>query len=234
MAQPSVRVLQTIEHPCGYYTDRAARNLVIDPSSDGLADIYDAVAMAGFRRAGDMIFRPHCRHCQDCRASRIPVDSFRPNRSQRRCRKRNQDIRIEIAEPAYTAERFDLYRAYLSARHPQGGMDNPTQSEFLDFLGSRWARTRFFEFRAKNRLLAVAIGDRLASGWSAVYTFFDPEQSSRGLGSFAIMTLIEQALAERLPYVYLGYWLPDHPKMHYKLAYRPIEIMHAGRWQRVV
>ena len=98
MAQSTVRVLQTIEHRCGYYPDRAARNLVIDPTVDRREVIYDALTAAGFRRAGDLIFRPHCRNCTACHATRVTVGKFRPNRSQKRCWSRNQDLTIRVSD----------------------------------------------------------------------------------------------------------------------------------------
>lgn len=230
MAEGSVRVLQTVEHQCGYYRDRKARNLVIDPSADHLDTIFNAVVTSGFRRAGDLIFRPHCRGCQACEATRIPVDRFRPSRAQSRNLRRNDDLNTRMVPARYREEYYDLYRDYVDRKHSGGGMDNPDPEDFEGFLLSRWSDTVFLEIRQGDRLLAVAVTDRLSSGLSAVYTFWDPVESHRGLGVFAILSQIEAVRQEGLPYLYLGYWIDHHPKMHYKIHYRPIELFRDGRW----
>ncbi|PJA43245.1 MAG: arginyltransferase, partial [Lysobacterales bacterium CG_4_9_14_3_um_filter_62_6] len=75
--------------------------------------------------------------------------------------------------------------------------------------------------------------DVTAVGLSAVYTFFDPAQSARGLGVYAILAQIEWTKRLALPHLYLGYWIDGHPKMHYKNHYRPIECWREGRWQQL-
>jgi arginyl-tRNA--protein-N-Asp/Glu arginylyltransferase len=36
-----------------------------------------------------------------------------------------------------------------------------------------------------------------------------------------------------LPYVYLGYWVPESPKMSYKSRFRPSEALIGGAWRPV-
>ena len=38
----------------------------------------------GWRRFGYSLFRPECPECRMCRSLRVPVSTFRPDRSQRR------------------------------------------------------------------------------------------------------------------------------------------------------
>ena len=52
MKSDLIRVFQTLEHPCGYYADRNARNLVIDPLARGLPQVYGSALERGFRRSG--------------------------------------------------------------------------------------------------------------------------------------------------------------------------------------
>ena len=68
-------------------------------------------------------------------------------------------------------------------------------------------------------LVGGCLIDRLADGLSAVYSFFDPDQKKRGLGTHIVLSLIEQARALELPYVYLGYWISQSPKMSYKTRF---------------
>src|SRR5690606_24127352 len=102
------------------------------------------------------------------------------------------------------------------ARHPDGGMDQHGAHEFDQFLVGSWANSRFLELRERGRLLAVAVTDIDALSMSAVYTFYDPAEAGRGLGTLAILRQIEWAARERRRHLYLGYWIDGHDKMDYK------------------
>lgn len=225
-------MLQTVAHRCGYYADRQTRNLVVDPGAEHLDVIYDSLTASGFRRAGSLIFRPHCASCQACVATRIPVPDFKPSRQQKRVLAANSDLTISQRPARFRTETFGLYRRYLEARHKAGGMDNPSREDFENFLLSAWSRTFFMEFRLKEQLVAVAVTDRLTSGLSAVYTFYEPNLPRRSLGTFAILSQLRLAAELRAQFLFLGYWIEGHPKMNYKTAFQPIEVFREGRWQR--
>ena len=89
-----IRLFQTQLHECGYYPERQARNLVLDPHSPYLAQAYANAVDHGFRRSSGHIYRPHCPDCDACTASRIEVQHFQPDRSQRRCLRRNEDLSV--------------------------------------------------------------------------------------------------------------------------------------------
>ena len=81
-------------------------------------------------------------------------------------------------------------------------------------------------------LIGVAAVDRLESGLSAVYTFFDPvEGGRRGLGVFALFWQMEFAKSQGLEYVYPGYCIKDCSKMSYKTRYQPLEGLSDGVWK---
>src|ERR1700722_2411059 len=233
MRSELVRLFQTLPHPCGYYADRTAQNLVIDPACDHLPQIYTAALTKGFRRAGGHVYRPHCGPCRACVAARVPVSEFRPDRSQRRCLKRNADLDVRMARAEYNDEYFGLYRRYLDVRHHGGGMDDPDIEDFGRFLYTSWSPTYFIEMRLQGRLLGVAVTDFAPTGLSAVYTFYDPAESERGLGTFAILKQIEIANARNVPHVYLGFWIDAHPKMDYKTAFQPLEFLGPDGWTRM-
>jgi arginine-tRNA-protein transferase len=231
MKPETVRLFQTLPHACGYFAERTAQNLVIDPASPHLAQIYDAALARGYRRAGGHVYHPHCRRCRACVPARVDVAAFRPDRSQRRCLRDNADLDIRVEAAGYSDEYFSLYQRYLDERHAGGGMDNPATEDFTRFLYTPWSPTRFVTLRLRGRLLAVAVTDFAASGLSAVYTFFDPQESARGLGTCAILSQIDIARARALPHVYLGYWIEGHAKMDYKARFRPLELLGAHGWQ---
>jgi len=231
MKSETVRLFQTLPHPCGYFGDRVAQNLVIDPASPHLAQIYDAALLRGYRRAGGHVYHPHCRRCQACIPARVPVDALRPDRSQRRNLRRNADLALSLEPAAYSDEYFDLYRRYLDARHAGGGMDNPAEDDFTRFLYTPWSPTAFVALRLRGRLLGVAVTDFASSGVSAVYTFFEPDEDARGLGTHAILRQVDLARDRGLPHVYLGYWIAGHPKMDYKARFRPLELLGPEGWR---
>jgi arginine-tRNA-protein transferase len=225
-----VRLFQTLPHTCGYFAERTAQNLVVDPGAPHLDQLYGPALAKGFRRAGGHLYVPQCVECQACVPCRIAVDRFVPDRSQKRCLKRNADLTVHEQLPGFTHERHELYERYLHARHSGGGMDNADEDDFQRFLAAPWSPTLFLEFRKEEQLMCVAVTDIALAGISAVYTFFDPSDEGRSLGTYGILQQVELARRRGIPYVYLGFWIAGHPKMDYKRRYRPLEIRRHGRW----
>ncbi|MEO8011089.1 MAG: arginyltransferase [Dokdonella sp.] len=231
MRAETVRLFQTLPHACGYFADRTAQNLVIDPDAPQIGPLYEVALARGYRRAGGQVYRPNCVGCLACIACRVPVRAFLPDRAMRRCLKRNADLDIRVETAGFSDERFALYQAYLKARHLEGGMDDSPAGDFSRFLFTSWSRTSFIEFRAGDRLIAVAVTDVCRDALSAVYTFFDPGEMARSPGTFAILSQIELARTLSLDHVYLGFWINGHPKMDYKSRFNPLEVLVNGGWR---
>lgn len=229
----NVRVFATYPHNCSYLPGEQATTLFVDPSTPIDARIYSQLSYIGFRRSGPHLYRPHCAACNACVPARVPVAGFKANRSQRRILARNSALQADVVEDISTDEHFALYSNYISGRHRDGDMYPPDREQFNSFLTREWGTTRFVEFRDAGRLLAVAVLDRLENGVSAIYTFYDPAESTRSLGSFVILWQIELARELGLPAVYLGYWIRNCRKMNYKTRFRPIELLTNGHWVRV-
>ena len=221
----------TVEHECGYFPERRAINLVPDPQVAMSMPLYSQLIQHGYRRSGDQTYRPHCPACHDCIACRIPVAHFKPNRNQRRCLKQNQDLATTITNATYTDEYFELYRKYLNARHADGNMADPETDDFSHFLYADWSDTAFIEVRKDNRLIAVAVCDITSTGLSAVYTFFDPDEAKRSLGTYCILLEIEQARTLQLDYLYMGYWIENCRKMQYKTQFKPMQFFINDAWE---
>ena len=229
-SKANIRVYQTVEHSCGYWPERQARDLVLDPVDPMLPALYGPSLAMGFRRSGSHVYRPHCVACHACTPVRIPIGRFLPDRSQRRCLARNADLQIANRPAARSEETFDLYRNYVRSRHAGGGMDDPSYGDFDGFLACTWSPTTFMEFRLGSELLAAAVTDVLTDSLSAVYTFFSPEHPSRSLGTFAILSQIDHARRLGLQHLYLGFWLDRHAKMDYKKRFRPLEYLAGRDW----
>jgi len=227
----ALRCYTTTEFKCGYLSAQKARNLILDPEQRLTSNLTGHLLDLGFRRNGEMLYRPHCDSCKACIALRLPVEQFKPNRSQRRNWKKNAGIRHDTHPAEFNLEHFRLYQRYLQARHGDGSMANPSQDEYLDFLTCNGVATHFHEFRLDEQLIAVAVTDHLPQGLSAVYTFFEPTLAQRGLGTYAILWQIQYAQQQQLPWLYLGYWVEQCQAMRYKARFRPIESFQNGEWQ---
>lgn len=217
-------------HDCAYLPEREAVTQFVDPAQPINTPLYSQLVDAGFRRSGEYVYRPRCNGCRACIPARIPVNAFSPSRSQRRAWRRNADLTSRFLPADFHPEHFELYCRYVAARHAGGGMDVTDPDRYREFLFSSWSDTWCHEFRLDGKLLAVAVVDRLNRGFSAVYTFYDPDHEARGLGNYAVLWEITETRRLGLPWLYLGYWIQECPKMRYKSRYRPLEIYHDGLW----
>ena len=82
-------------------------------------------------------------------------------------------------------------------------------------------------------LIAVALTDILSDGLSMVYSFFEPGEENRSMGTFMILDHIARARRLGLPYVYLGYWIEGSRKMDYKARFLPQQRLAPSGWLRV-
>jgi leucyl-tRNA---protein transferase len=219
-------------HACNYLDNREATSLFADPVFPKNKRLYSALVANGFRRSGEHLYQPYCSECSECIPIRIPVNEFKLSRNQKRTWKSNQDLNVKIVNADFQEEHFQLYTKYLAMRHPGGGMDNPTESDYKNFLWSSWSETLLFEFRLEEKLIAISVVDQLEDSLSAVYTFFDPELEKRSLGKYAILYLIEHTRQNHYTCLYLGYWIANCNKMKYKIEYQPVECFINEKWKR--
>lgn len=221
----------TASYDCSYLPGQQARSQVATPTHLIEGGAYSALIRAGFRRSGQFTYRPHCEECQACVPVRVEVDRFVPNRTQRRCLKRNQHLSARFFPLDFRDEHYALYRAYLGSRHAGGGMDKDGPEQYTQFLLSSNVDTVMVEFRDGETLAMVAVIDQVENGLSAVYTFFDPAREQDSLGVYGVLWQIELARRLEIPHLYLGYWIGESRKMAYKKQYAPLEGLIDGCWQ---
>ena len=232
----------TAPSPCPYLPGQQERKIFTHLVGKRAASLNDLLTQTGFRRSQTIAYRPACESCRACVSVRVLVDDFKPSQSQRRSLRINADLVGSFAPPKPTSEHFSLFRAYLDARHPEGGMADMSSLDFAMMVEDTHIDTHLAEYRARRSpedelgtgpLYAVCLTDRLADGLSLVYSFYAPHQARRSLGSYVILDHIEKARRLGLPHVYLGYWVEGSKKMGYKASYLPQERLGLHGWSRV-
>lgn len=221
----------TPPHECSYLDDREATTMFVDPRARVDKRLYSQLTALGFRRSGSHYYRPHCEHCNACIPVRLDAEAFRPDRSQRRVWRRNEDLNFRLVPAQFSERHYDLYARYIEQRHFDGDMYPPSREQFASFLVEGATESHFLEMLKGDQLLGLAVIDTLDDGLSAIYTVFEPAEESRSLGTLAVLWQVEEAARRGLPHVYLGYWIRDCRKMNYKTRFRPIEALIDGHWQ---
>lgn len=218
--------------PCPYLPGRIERKLFSRLSGPFAAETNSALSRAGFRRSHDLVYRPVCPACDACVPVRLPVAKFRPSRTQRRIARVFEDLTLTEAPPLATVEQYGLFAVYQQARHGDSDMARMSYEDFVAMVDEGSTDTGLFELRSGGgELIGCMLVDRLSDGYSAVYSFFDPERPGDSLGTALILKLIERAAATGRSYIYLGYWIAGSRKMTYKTRFRPIEALGPEGWK---
>ena len=227
----------TTPYKCGYLPNKLAQSLIASPQHLIDAKIYSGLIQQGFRRSGKFAYRPHCQNCRACIAVRLILNQFTPTRSQKRAYKQHADLTARIMPLHYSQQHYALYASYQSLRHHDESADQvktqpkDDEEQYRQFVCQSNVESLMIEFRdANNQIKIISVVDIVQDGVSAVYTFYDALQSKSSFGTYAIMWLADWAKNLNLPYLYLGYWIQDSPKMAYKQAFNPQEKLIDGEW----
>jgi len=227
----------TAPQPCPYLEGREERKVFTTLQGTGAVEVNNALSGKGFRRSQSVIYRPACVGCSACMSIRIPVERFRPSRTQRRILRRNADLVRRPCEAWATESQFELFRRYLDSRHADGGMADMDAFDYASMVDETPVNSSVIEYAVtdaetgQRRLMGACLSDILGDGLSMVYSFFEPGEKARSLGAYMILDHIALAAEMRLKYVYLGYWVNGSPKMNYKTLYRPFELCDGATWR---
>ena len=192
------------------------------------ATVYPHALGWGFRRSGDIVYRPHCAGCRACVAVRIPVDRLRARpqpaplpraqcaTSKCGCCRRSAPTSSSRSTAATSRARHARRR---HGRTRRGGVRPVPDRQLERGPFPRTSRARARPGSCSRSPSPTAPTQRCRrSTRSTTRT-----KRGRGLGTLAILRQIEWARRERRRHLYLGYWIDGHPKMDYKRRFRPLE-----------
>lgn len=219
---------------CPYLPGRMEQQLFTELSGPGAQTVFERLGEAGFRRSHHIMYRPVCSGCSSCVPVRIIATDFDFSKSWRRVLNTNADLTATDVGGRVSEEQYDLFRRYVESRHGDGDMANMTARDYVNLVTASPVDTGLVEFRRPDgNLIAACLTDKLRDGFSAVYSFFDPQENSRSLGSYMILWLVEEARRRGMRHVYLGFWIQDSQKMAYKRRFRPLEMFGPAGWHTI-
>jgi leucyl-tRNA---protein transferase len=224
----------TAPSPCPYLGGKEERKVFTHLVGERAPELNNILSQGGFRRSQSIAYRPACEGCRACVSVRVIAKHFSPTQSMRRIVKRNADIASEMRIAVPTSEQYSIFRAYLDSRHRDGGMADMTVLDYAMMVEDSHIETRIIEYRRRGGdLVAIALTDILGDGLSMVYSFFEPDEAARSLGTLMVLDHIARAQRMGLAYVYLGYWVRGSRKMDYKSRFLPQERLTPDGWARV-
>jgi len=227
---PPLQMRLSMRSDCPYISGRTEQRVAVDISEN--PTLHDELARAGFRRVENWVYRPVCPQCQACLPWRVAAAQFRPGRNLSRIKRTNRDLTRSIGSIRPTNEQYQLFLAYIRRRHHDGQMANMGRDDFIAMIENSPIETFVVNYRDDDgRLVGSVLADVQEDGLSAVYSFFDPDQAARSLGTFMILDLIDYAQEHGMPWLYLGYYVPGSQKMMYKARFQPAEVFVDGRWR---
>ena len=240
----------TAPQACPYLEGRHERKLFTHLTHDKPRALIDNLLKGGFRRSQNIAYMPYCDGCQACVSVRVVVDEFKPSRTFRRIAEQNADLVTRRVPAIPTSEQYSLFRGYIDARHGDGGMADMTVLDYAMMVEDSIIDTSITEYRLAparsprdsfrpdreinqaGPLVGIALCDRLSDGISMVYSFFEPDEAARSLGTYMILDHIKLAKTLGLSYLYLGYWIEGSRKMAYKARFGPQERLTPDGWVR--
>jgi arginine-tRNA-protein transferase len=219
-------------HDCPYVPGRVAVLPLRVPSRRLTGEELETRLAAGDRRQGMFLYRTACPECRACEPIRLDVESYQPNRSQRRALGRGDAvIRYEVGPPVLDDARVALYNKHKQLRSLGDGEID--LAGYRQFLVMTCCESFEIRYTLDGVLVGIALVDRSTDSLSAVYCFYDPSFPELSLGTYSILKQVELCKTWGLRYLYLGLYIGDCERMRYKSRFLPHERLLDGHWVMV-
>ncbi|MBU1626413.1 arginyltransferase [bacterium] len=178
----------------------------------------------GWRRFGNMYFRPMCEGCSACESIKIDVNNYAISKSERRIIKKNAHIRTVLRRPSASQAHIELFEKYHDYMHVKRGWDRQPINiknyymSFVNGFNEYGYEVLYFD---SDRLIAVDLIDILPNGISSIYFYYDPEYTYLSPGKYSMLRQIKYAQANHLDWIYMGYYVKECQSLAYKGDYKP-------------
>lgn len=229
---PVTRVVQDRFEECIYRPGQVARCPARVPLQRLSPEQLDMLLDEGDQRVGGTVFRPECPFCTACEPVRVDIRAFAPSRSQRRVQKRNEDIRVEIANPQLSRRRVAMWNRHRAARGLMTESSRRDPIGYQEWLVDSCAVTREVRYWLDDRMVAVSVLDFGRESANSAYCYYDPRYADRSLGVYSVLWEMEHCRSLGMRWYYLGLWVADCSALRYKTNYLPHERLVRGRWVR--
>jgi arginine-tRNA-protein transferase len=135
-----------------------------------------------------------------------------------------------VGRPVVDEARLALYARWHASREDRRGWDaNPQDPRRyaleLAFPHPCAREAAFYDDDKNGALVAVGLFDVTPKALSAVFFYYDPEYARFSPGTANVVSLLREAGAGGLSFVYLGYRVAGCPSLSYKAAFQPHEIL---------
>ena len=215
---------------CPYLEGKVEKRIATDITYN--KDIHDELALNGFRRVENWMYRPVCDNCSACKSYRVIIDKFKLTKSLKRVNKNLSEVNYNMIANKATREHYDLFKKYQLERHNGGSMANMDEDDFISMIETSPIETKLMEFRDPfDKLIGVILLDISNNTLSAVYSFFEPNYRQRGLGNFMISQCLIYGKKNNYKYLYLGYYISQINSMSYKIRFKPGQILDNNEWE---
>lgn len=219
------------EGECPYLPDRFVKFQYFFAKDLSKEELDDYLSR-GWRKFGIYYFKPVCPGCVECKPIRIPVDSFKASKSQRRTINKCANIEVKLNNLEYSDEIFEIYQDHSLNRFGK----ESNQEEFTASFFMESCPTLQSEYYLDGKLIGVGFLDYSAHGLSSIYFIYRTEYSHLNIGTFSVLKEVEITRSMGLKYYYLGYYIEGNSSMAYKSKFRPYEVMNwdSGEWAEPV
>ena len=192
-------------------------------------ELFELYLEAGYYRQGERFYIPVCTNCHECVSIRLPVQDFKPGKSQRRIWRQNQDLRVHVAKPTYTKAKLEMYQSYHAENW---GWSTNDPEQLMRHMLRDWGGSWEFSYWEGDKLLGFGVVDETPTTANSAYFVYDCDKK-RALGIFSLMYELEWCRQQGKEHLYLGPYVTLATCMDYKVMFRPFELrMRDGSWKR--
>lgn len=222
----------TTEEACAYLDNakQTTQYKIIDNCS---IDNCESLIQRGWRRFGNMFFRPICADCQSCESLKIDVENYVFSKSERRVQRKNTHTKMHIQQPTLTQEHLELFEKYHNfMKHKRGWKHESATPRhyYMSFVHGHGDFGYEVLYYVEDKLVGVDLIDILPNGISSIYFYYDPDFTQFSLGTYSMLQQVQMAKDNKLPWIYMGYYVEGCQSLEYKSRYKPYHVLEGRPW----